>query len=141
MAKLTFKAGNLELRQMALMGLLTQQMPAKALYRLRKIYRQSENELKEFVDLKNELILKHGKDGSMTPSMESWPAFVAEYNPIVEMDIELDLTLLETIENFGENVTLDVQQLDLLEGYVLIGEDVPKDEPKDEPKDVPKEGE
>ena len=128
-----FKAGNLFARQEVLSSLFAFKMPVKSLYRLRKIARKVNEELKEFTDMRLELIKEFGEAGengtiSVDFETENGKKFIAKYEEIANEDVSVEIEFLDSIESLGDNVQLTAMELAMLEGLIVSLEEIDEEE-------------
>jgi len=128
-----FKAGNLFARQEVLSSLFAFKMPVKSLYRLRKIARKVNEELKEFTDMRLELIKEFGEAGengtiSVDFETENGKKFIAKYEEIANEDVSVEIEFLDSIESLGDNVQLTAMELAMLEGLIVPLEEIDEEE-------------
>ncbi len=103
----------------ALVRLSKKQLPARAAYWIVRLIAKMRSEYEAANGRRNDLIQKHGKhspDAGGTYRVqegESMAAFIADFEPIIQEEIELDCPQIK-IEVFGDSVILptDILALD-----------------------------
>ena len=105
----------------ALSKLLNEPLPIKASYRLSKIIRKVESELKDFEAKRFELIKKYGAEDqekqTWTVIPENVETFTKEINDLLSLEISLELDALH-VEELG-NASISATELLQLEGFIL----------------------
>lgn len=105
----------------SLSKLLTLPLPIKTSYRLTKLTKKVNSELRDFKEKRNELILKHGeKDekgrASVKADSPQMVEFAKEMNDLIGLDINLDCDRVSI--NMTDDLKLSAVDLVALEKFV-----------------------
>ena len=106
------------LANQAIEELIKLKLPLKVMtnYKLAQISSLIRNQSSIVEATKDQLIVKHGENGTMTPSSKNFPAFFLEWKEISDMEIDLDVPERIKLEELsGDNINIPINLLrDLL---------------------------
>lgn len=90
------KNGEIFISREPLQKLLEMKLPVKASYQVAKLANRFNEQLKVIDDVRNGLIRKYGKPDPekggqlrIDPANENWEKFIAEFNELMELEIEM----------------------------------------------------
>lgn len=110
----------------ALTKLAGQDLPLKELYKLSRILRAFEGDIRFFMEQREELFRKYGaeQDGEIVILPEHAEEFAAAMDELGEVDADVDAEILglpmELSADGAENVRLSYNDLQMLEGIVEL---------------------